>query len=273
MAGTEIEKFDVSAYPVLSEIGGDMVEIMAENMGDGGFNAFDLDRIKMPSGGGKFWMVPSLNGEQPQEVVEGIVVLWGTPRGYWEKGLDEAGAEAGPPDCSSDDGRLGAGMYGVGSTHHPAGDCASCPMNEWNSDPKGKGKACAEQRLLFLLQPGAVLPIAVALPPTSITPLKKYFMRLAGAGVPYYGIVSRFTLEEAKNATGQKYSKVVPAAGQQIDPETRAKAKAYGQDLRKSLALMPAASFVEQPGAGGLDPFATPAEPAAASSSKRPPAE
>jgi len=265
---------DRSKFPVLVDGGGDLSAVIAENIGDDGLNAFDLDRIKMPSGGGVFWQIPGLDGPTSEKTFEAVVVLWEAPRAYWEKGLDDKDAEQGPPDCSSENGKLGNGKYGVGSTENPTGECSGCPMNQWGSEPKAhRGKACNETRLLFVLRPGAILPIAVSLPPTSLKAMKQYMLRLAGAGISYYAIITKFSLIESVNKSNQKFSVLEPAPGERLDEPTTAAAKGYGAMLKESLRQMPMSAFVEQPPAD--DPFAepAPAEPAAAGKASKPPAE
>lgn len=262
MAGTDVVPFNPSDYPVLAEDGqsAELMEVLQENLGeDGGFGAFDLDRIKIPAGGGIAWEVPTISGPESQREIEGVVALWQQPRSYWERSLDEAGDDGTtPPDCASEDSRTGYGMYGVGSDLHPSGACADCPMNQWESAPKGGGKACSEQRLLFLLQPNNVLPAVVQLPPTSVRHWKKYSMRLSSAGLPYYGIVTKLGLTQEKNTGGIKYSEVALTAGEVLTPEVRARAKAYGANLRAMLNQVVRAAAEKT---GNAAPPAPPASP------------
>ncbi len=65
--------------------------------------------------------------------------------------------------------------------------CSSCPYNEWGSaiDEAGnrrKGKACKEQRRIFMMVPGYHLPVVLTLPPTSIKVWDDYCSALATAG-------------------------------------------------------------------------------------------
>jgi len=65
--------------------------------------------------------------------------------------------------------------------------CSSCPYNQWGSavDEAGnrrKGKACKEQRRIFMMVPGYKLPIVLSLPPSSIGVWDDFCSALATAG-------------------------------------------------------------------------------------------
>lgn len=232
---TALAVVDPQKYPVLSGEGdgGDITEIIAENFGDDGISPFDLDRVAMPAGGGTTWEVPSLDGELALKTLEGVIVAWTKPRVFWEVSLDDQEGDAQPPDCSSDDGEYGDGQYGRGSELHPSGDCASCPMNQWGSasgDRKGKG--CKETRLLFMLLEDGLLPVTVSLPPTSIQPLRKYFLRLASGRVPFYGVTTKLSLRKVDGSGAIKYAVVEPALGERLDPDLKAAAKEYGETFK-----------------------------------------
>lgn len=232
-------------FPLLaggSEASVELRELMEENLGGGGLGVFDLDRVTVPAGGGTTWELEGVDGPESTRSLEGVVVAWTSPRAYWSRSLDDPESEGGsPPDCVSDDSVLGYGAFGVGSVAHPSGECATCPMNEWGSDPRGgNAKACKEGRQLFMALPNRILPVSVSLAPTSIQPLRKYFLRLAGGGLPYYSVVTRLELERVDG--GQiKYSVVKPTKGDTLDEATRRAAKEYGRALKEQLASTSAA--------------------------------
>lgn len=228
----------ISQYPVLSPDSSDsaLTEIMDENMGSDGVQFFDLDRITLPAGGGIAWEVPTLDGADSLQSLEGIVVAWRAPRAYWAEALEESGGGQ-PPDCSSQDGVIGVGAYGVDSETNPEGRCDKCPMNEWGSGRDGRGKGCGESRQLFMLLPGRNLPVTVSLPVTSIAPFRKYMLRLAGEGIPYYGVITKLGLKKTETSGGIKYSVVEPKKGETLDAAGRAAAKSYGDTLKKSFQV------------------------------------
>lgn len=225
----------IGDYSVVSGDGAaELSTIIEENVGGGAITPFDLDRIKIPAGGGLSWVVPTLDGETDERSIEGIIVHWREPRAYWSTSLDESGGGT-PPDCASDDGQFGVGAFGPGSDENPTGACASCPMARFGSADKGGGQACKQSRLLFVLRPDAILPVALALPPTSIKPARTYFLRLANARLPFYGVTTVFTLERTKNAAGIDYGRVVLTKGETLDDAQRKSVEEYRESIRQSL--------------------------------------
>lgn len=179
------------------------MELLLANMPALTTNPWDIDRAKVPAGGGMTWEMPDLDeGTKAVKQLEGIILHFASPRSYWIGGLDE-GDGAGPPDCSSPDGIIGTG--------NPGGECAICPLNQWGTATKGDGKGCKEKRMLFLLQPNAYLPILVQVPTMSIKPLNQYMMRLATTGTMYHNVVTGVTLEKSqqRGGGGLTYSKMV----------------------------------------------------------------
>lgn len=216
----------VSDYSVVKMDPTVLREIIQENIGADALSEFDLDRVKVPAGGGVTWEVPSLEGTENVKELTGVVVHWKQPRAYWSVGFDESGGGT-PPDCASDDG-----FWGIGD---PGGECDKCPLAQFGSDSKGRGQACKQMRLLFMVRPTDLLPLVVACPPTSIRPVKRYFLRLASQAIPFYGVVTKVTLERTKNQDGIQYAQVVPQMVQRLDDGDMAKMKAYAESLRPAM--------------------------------------
>lgn len=223
--------------------GAGAVALIRENVGGRGISAFDLPRVKMPSGGSTTWEVPALEGPQAARSIEGIIVHWNTRRAYWSNRENEGA----PPDCGSDDGVTGFGWNGTNPTGDTedvkydangraifAHDCAACPLggeDAWGTatDAKGnatRGKACKEVRQLFVLQPGELLPIVVSLSPTSIGEAHKFFMRMASSGVSYYGAVVSIALK-AMGSGQQSYAIIVPSVVRRLEGDEQERIVAY----------------------------------------------
>lgn len=201
-----------------------MGAVMKENVGEGGITPFDLDRIKVPAGGGLTWELPSLDGEIIEsKTVDGIIVYWKEPRAYWATKYEDSGGGT-PPDCSTFDGIAGTG--------EPGGECAKCPLAAFGTADKGGGQACKQTRMMFLLRPDSLLPTVLSAPPTSLKAMRGYFLRLAGQAVPYYTVITRFTLEKAKSGTGIEYSRIVPAVGARLSKEEVAQVQKYAEGFR-----------------------------------------
>ena len=216
---------DMSGYLALQQTKQELAEIITDNLGVGGISAFDLDRVKVPTGGALQWAVPSLDGVDTVKALEGVIVLWTQPRARWESSLENGGRK--PPVCTSEDGIVGVG--------NPGGSCASCRYNQFGTAAKGGGKACKERRMLFMLNPDSLLPMVVQIPATSIKPIRQYLMRLASAGLPYYAVVTKLALVSTRNAGGIDFGIVTPERVGTLNPEDKARLKDYSDRLKPVL--------------------------------------
>jgi hypothetical protein len=236
MTTNEIAIIEASQFPALVSDGDtDLAEVIAENLGGDGLQPRDLDRVPIPGGGGTTWEIESLVGTESFRELEGIIIAQQTARKFWSQSLDESD-ETTPPDCASDEGHVGSGIFGVGSSLHPSGDCATCPMNQWGSgsdDPSSdKGpKACREGKLLYLLRPGDIIPSTLLLPPTSLNDYRDYMKALTKSRLFFHSVVTKFSLEKAESG-GKRWSIVKPSLGGVLDPETAATARALGVTLK-----------------------------------------
>lgn len=174
--------------------------------GDGGSGAislWDLDRVKVPAGGGISWEIPQADGEtQVSKTFKGIIVGWTEGRSFFA-GKYTPG-EASPPDCTSIDGIEGDG--------EPGGLCAQCPNAKWGSatgaDGKpSRGQSCRTQRSLFVLIPGSILPIVLTVPPTSLKDCRKYFLRLTQISKPFWAVETVFGLTRGAMASTITFQK------------------------------------------------------------------
>ena len=191
------------------------------------------------------WEIPTLDGLESSKELRGVIVAVRKPRTYWETSIDD-GEDSSPPNCSSDDGVLGFGDYGVGSDLNPSGQCKNCPMDQWGSgltiEDKAKRKdggrrgpkACREQRQLFMLLPGSMLPTSVTLPPSSIRPVRQYLMRLVNAQQMYYTVETVLTLE-AKNEGGRRWSVVDAKRGDSLSPDQVSAVRSYSESIKGAL--------------------------------------
>lgn len=223
---------------------GTLEAVLRDNIGPHGFDEFDLDRVKMPAGGGLAFEVPTLGGVESQKEIVGVIIGHGDRRAYWSKPYGEG--ESVPPDCSSLDAFVGNG--------NPGGNCAKCPMAAFGSKikpggAKGRGQACNQRKLLFIIRPTDMLPLVISCAPTSLDSVKKYMLRLASAGKPAYSVITKFTLTQEKNADGIKYSSVVCEMVADIPAEHAAKFKDVADTMRPYIGKVSitAADVIEQP--------------------------
>lgn len=214
---------------------GTVTEALAMNLGAGGLSAFDFPRIRIPSGGGTQWMVPTLEGESSEPTIEGVIVLTRDTRAYWRTEGGDAIAGT-PPDCSSHDGIIGISH----SEHGPGGACIACPLVKFGTDPKGgRAQACKQVKQIFMLRGSNLLPDVVGLPPTSLKAAKAYLLKLTSQGVPYFNVVTRIGLERMQNVTGQKYAAATFSFARMLTPDEAARSREYHHMLRPLVAAMP----------------------------------
>lgn len=218
--GTALVTITPEQYPVLA--GSHVTETIKQNMAGESVSPDDLNRIKVPSGGGTLWTVIDANGEETgAKELEGIIVHITRRRAYWSSSK----LSKSPPDCSSIDCVNGRGS--------PGGDCESCPFNQFGTavddkGNKGRGKACKERKLLFILRQGEVLPDVVSAPPGSLKLLRQYQLKL---GVPYWSVVTRLTLEKKDSAGGEPFAQIKAVKVGQLAPEVSEQIMKYAQEL------------------------------------------
>lgn len=229
-------------------------------------NPFELDVIRVPSGGMTAWTIPDvIEGERIEKSIEGIVVLQRTIRSWWRVGFDErAGAGVGkqPPDCSSQDGIWGTGrpdghpdlsdydpsqaqfayetydengkqVGGPAAIQRYA--CEVCPLAQFGSGKDGRGQACRQNRLLFLLTAESALPSVIKVPPSSLKLVQGFLLKLSGRAIKPWGAVLAFGLRKTQGAAGIEYAEIIPSFVGKLDPEALARIEATAEALRPAL--------------------------------------
>lgn len=189
--------------------------VIRENLGTESLTVRDLEQVKVPTGGGKFFQV----GDEAAATVSGIILSSTYQRAYWRTSFDESGGGS-PPDCSSPDGQFGQG--------DPGGDCMSCRFAQFGSAAKGKGQACRAFRVIFLLTSGSPLPLVLVIPPTSLQNYKDYVVKkLGNLNVRPTACETEFALEQDKSDDGITYSKIKPKLVRPLEPAEVDAANAY----------------------------------------------
>lgn len=180
----------------------DIMAALTEELGENA--AIPYERVKFPSAGATIFERPGENEDEPENVpkLEGVILFAHDINIYYATPYD---GKNNPPDCSSLDGKVGiekeTGVYK---------DCSTCPFNKFGSGKNG-GKACKNKKRIYLLPSGAVLPIILTLPPTSIKEYTNYVGRqVLLKGLRTYEIVTQVSLRADKSASsGFRYSKGV----------------------------------------------------------------
>lgn len=211
-------------YPVL--FNPEAMLAVKENVGDSELTVFDLDKIKIPAGGGISWEIPTLSGEPDTgKEIKGVIVYQIDQRSYWATKFNGDNV---PPDCSSVDC-----VHGVGE---PGGQCRDCPFSVFGSEPEHKrGQACKQVRILFILCEGNILPYIIVAPPTSVKPIKQFMLRMASQGAIYYEHEVKLTLSKAKNKDGIDYSEIKPTLIGKLSPDAIAQVKSYREQIIKAV--------------------------------------
>jgi hypothetical protein len=206
-------------------------EAIAANLGDDGLSATDFERIKIPAGGGLAFTIQTLNGEESVKELTGIIVDWRDRRAYWKLTMEQSDGNT-APDCYSPDARVGIGT--------PGGECSKCEFAQFGSDSNG-GQACKLSRELWILRENKILPEIVSLPPTSIKQVRQYLARLAAEVIPFYGAITKTSLEKTKNTQSIVFSRATFALAGRLTPEQTAHIKKYAAMLRPSPESAPPA--------------------------------
>lgn len=202
------------------------MEDLAEDM-DG--LQLSFPRVKIPAGGGLQFEIPGDDPENPDytKYLEGIILYSHSAGAYWQEGSEYD--ENSTPLCSSVDGKVGIG--------EPGGSCAICPFNQFRSAPDGKGKACKNMRVLYLLRDGEFLPIQLTLPPTSIRPYSDFYnMVFAPKRRATYGSVVQIGLKRMDN--GNLYSVATFKKLYDFSGEKLAQVKACADSFREQIKVL-----------------------------------
>lgn len=216
MAKNEVAVYDRTKFAVLESGTSDIAQILNENLGGEELKPSDLERIKVPSGGGTFWTI----NDEPAKSFDGVIVGNVMGRSYWKSKFTGDNV---PPDCISTDLINGNG--------DPGGSCKECPFGQFGSGENGVGQACKTKRTLFIIQPDgeSILPVILSVPTGSLGNARKYLLKLAQSKKRATSVVTRFSLKTSKNATGIDYSEIVfEKLGDIKEPEAM---EAYAKSL------------------------------------------
>lgn len=168
-----------------------------------------FDRIKIPSGGGTNFELPSLTGDDTEATKEICgVVLHHHPMQTYFRGKYSGGNEK--PECYSLDAE-----YGVGK---PGGACEECSLNRFGTG-ENNSKACKKKHRIYLLREGEIFPVILDLPTGSVRDFGVYLRRLMSRGMFSDGVVTRFGLKRATNSTGIVYSQATFALDRPLTAE------------------------------------------------------
>lgn len=222
-----------------AESANDLAQLVSENLGAGAtLNLSDLRRIKIPTGGMTQFEIPDpLTGESEYvKEIYGVVIGHKIGKAFWAKAYGKDGSTGTPPDCRSDDGVHGIGnpnpldkenfQIGKDQFGHL---CETCPNAEFGTanDGEGAGKACKDLRFMFFFSGDAMLPQVLIAPPTSLKPMKDYFLGLINKSLIYNHVITKFTLVKQTSKGGVDYAQLKPSIDKVLDPAAKARAKQF----------------------------------------------
>ena len=185
-----------------------------------GLGSISFEKIKIPSGGGIAFEVPTDNPEEPdsQKAIDGVIVLHQPCNVYFRNKFGETDEKL--PDCSSPDGKTGY-MRDSGTEK----TCASCKFNQFGSGEGGTGKACQNRIDLYILMDGHDFPVVLSLPATSIKAFKTYLTTLVLHKQALRRVRTQITLKKAQSSGGITYldyeSKQSAAEKQALEKQNR----------------------------------------------------
>lgn len=221
----------------------EMLDVLAENLGGESLTARDLPRLGIPAAGGVTWEIPTGDGDvEPSKTLTGIIVHFERTHSYWPP-AQQTGT---PPICSS----VGPATMAIGQGE-PGGPCRTCPNNVFGTKirPDGReaaGKACTERENWFMLVEDRPLPIVLSLSPASLAAAKDYRVDTLGSvGKRLSSVVTEITLATDTNATGEKYSYIVPKVAGNLSPAEAKGAREYAIGLRPVFAATATAVAAE----------------------------
>lgn len=215
-------------YVLAKYTGEQMASAIKSNLEGEDLRPTDLARITVPSGTSKAFELPSLTGEgQTVKEMQGVIIHNAPGRAYWKVAIDEGGGNQ-PPDCFSSDGCNGIG--------DPGGLCRDCPMNVFGSAKKGRGKACKETRVAFLLRPSSVLPAALVVPPSSLGVFKKFKVAMTSEAKIIAESVVKIGLREDRNADGVVYNQLTFGFVKDLDEESAKRIAVYAESMKSALS-------------------------------------
>ena len=158
------------------------------------------------------------------QAIEGVIlashlvnVRWGHDFGTRQQGER--------PICRSMDGLTGTELE-TGETH----SCAACPFNQFGDD--GARKACSNKRQLYIMREGDLLPMLLALPPSSLKAYDNYrVLASLTLRTPMNALVTRITLKNKVSANGSEYSSPVFTAVGKLPLEEGKRMEAFARQI------------------------------------------
>jgi hypothetical protein len=249
--GAELSVDDEFAriYPALAPDPA-MIELLAESLGEDDLGVNDLPRIRVPAAGGTQWAITQDGEEAHVKELRGVLVHHKPQRVFW---IDSEPSGK-SPDCASRDGKRpdAEGLYGqrgARAAENPTALCANCPMSQPGSDPnpKNKGTACKEQKLLFVVMRDKMFPAVVVVPPSSLREIKQFMIGLVTDRKPWWTVEISLTLEKATNSAGVEFARIKAKPIGALGESEALAVRDYGEYMKGMVSAAAPGPIIETP--------------------------
>lgn len=238
----------IEQYAVMEVPAKEIADMLLETSGGHQISPFDLDVVKVPSGqGAPMWAVQTLDGDDAIKTIDGIMILTRSVRSWWETSIDESGGNS-APTCSSQDTIIGGGApkghpdfvdgkfeirYSLDGEEIKRGrfECARCPLAEFGSDTRGRGQACKQNLLVFMVRPESVMPMVIKVPPSSIKPMRNFIRSMMGLGIKPFGAVVSLGLKKVTKGGSPAYFEIEPKIAQRLTTDELTKIRELRDQL------------------------------------------
>jgi len=168
---------------------------LAENLDE--MDEINFPRISFRNGNFKF-----TDDDKGTDSFKAVIFFHGRQNTYWGGGYDPNNVV--PPECFSVDGKTGSKPR---DSEGRFGTCHDCKLNQFGTGI-GKGKACRNQKKLYLQVPGNAVPYTLFLSPTSLGNFNdSYIMnKIVQKGLQFWAVVTTFTAYQRDNDTFYRIS-------------------------------------------------------------------
>ena len=176
----------------------------------------DIPRVKIMAAGAGLYEFTDTNDTVRD--FEAVILSSHARNTLWDRpyGADRPEGEASGPGCTSGDGQVGRPRQGFDhegvegeATGTESITCGTCPYNQWGSatlvGKSGKGKACTNQRSVYLLVEGKELPYELILSPTSLRAFDAYSATLLNQGFPLPAVITKLS-QDIKTSGSLKWA-------------------------------------------------------------------
>ena len=194
--------------------------IIRESGGD--FRMWDFPRAHAPAQGTSFMFKNTPVEPEDDKVIRGVIVGWITTRAYYQQEYGKGDTTA--PDCYAPNGTFGVGT--------PGGECAKCPLGQWDGENRPK---CGTSNLILLLRENSIVPVVVQVSRGSLAAFRKYRMGMIDFGGFMYRNVTEVRLEKARARGGTEFAQMVFVSGGPVNADAAGAMKAYGEALTLSV--------------------------------------